>query len=260
MDRHSTRRSAQTQTQKISFRSEARWASSMGEPPACLGHYAVGDKQCDGAPCIWRTGCGLYQQRCNKLGIQPDDEKGLLGGVRPLIPMLYALIKQNSTSVRKSTPEHRIAWDRFLRALLTQLPVEIAPTRELAEWGQLYVYANKKDKKSDLPQFWAVSIRYGREPRGDSSLLRFFPRPIHVIEPTVQWRSSVERVFELYPNVRKVARRWRSYANARTRETALKACAVRIYPERIEDVGRLVGRMVRLKQIEPFMGEVWPTD
>ena len=236
-----------------------RWLESLGPVPSCLGSYVPADEQCDGVPCRWRHACDAWTRRCAVLGVDPEQEKRLLGGdVVPLLPLIRALL----TKVPREYEDrrlHRIAWRRFLDAMTGELPPEriLALSWDLAAPGDLFLSARSMGRErrivrdgvpvAAMPRFWAISIKTGPEWEAQSlPLVRFHPKPWTVVEPSVQLRTDLHALLARWPEAERTCRRLRGDAHRqRFQRIDMPTLLVRVLPDRIEDVGRLAGVLVR---------------
>lgn len=234
----------------------AKWAEQLGPIPSCLGSYVIGDSQCDGVPCRWRAGCSVWTARCEHLGVDPEKEKALLGGdTSLLVPQIRALLHLVPRQYADHRL-HRLAWQRFLDSFAGRLPVDrvLAPTFDLASIGDLFVTWRSKGREggkagiSPIPMYWIVALRVGATKGSSLPLLRFWPRPWKVVEPSVQLRIDTSLLLSRWPEAEHCCRRMRADAHLTRRrgpDASMRTILIRVFPDRIEDVGALAGELVR---------------
>ena len=249
----------------------------MGEPPPCLGAYVVGDAQCDGVPCRWRSQCAVYTKRSELLSIDPEKEKALLGGnLEPLYPMIRALL----SVVPKDYEDrrlHRLAWQRFCDALSEELPADriLATSVDLALPGDLFVGWKTKGRErgsaswakggpsaytATLPYFYSVGLKVVPGGKRESyTLIRFYPRPFKVVEVSVALRIGINELLARRPETERTCRRMRGdHDKARfARDPGMKTLLVRVLPDRLEDVGRLCGALIRERAFNDVPARAW---
>lgn len=224
-----------------------RFVREVGAPPDCLGHYLAGHPECDGdLPCGWRAGCRAFLLHCSAFGLDPQVYKAALAP-RTVIEMTFDLLRRDGAVPVQ--PRIRRGWERFRDSIAEALPagIVIQPGRELAAPWELYegAWRDTRHATADLPRAFLLRVR-NEYPRAseDFPVARYWPRFRTRIEPTIELRAELQGIRDRFPQIGAWAMRWTAGGGRR-----IGASAVRVRSERIEDVGRLLVRLLADGQI-----------
>jgi hypothetical protein len=220
--------------------------AELGELPPCIGHYQTGHPECEGPPrkgqpCTWRGACRCYQETCKLRGVDPEVEKGLLSH-KSLIRFVIAIMHTMPSDRSPTQLRAMRAWDRFQAALQDALPgVPLHVRREAAMPGELYVHTwamagNRVRAK-------LVRLCVDLSGQRDVVLCRYWPQFTSKVLPTIDLRAPVRQVLGAYPVALAMATRWRNGSPGGPYHN-LGCSAVGVHPERIEDVARLLARLL----------------
>ena len=220
-----------------------RLVREVGAPPHCLGWYLPGDEQCEGPPpCGWRSGCQIYREFCDARGVNPEDEKRLLT-TDTLTNLVFNLMHEWTPTKGADALRAGRAWDRFLEAFVDVLPVAVHPNESVSLVGDLYVQTWKNPRKRGL--FRTKLIRMKPERKGDRwniPIVRYWPVFSGKVRPTIEIRTDLRQLISEEPRSKELAERWRISGPG---TSPLGAAAIKVYPERIPDVARLVAKLLK---------------
>lgn len=219
----------------------------IGEPPSCLGWYLAGDEECEGPPpCGWRSGCRIYREFSQARGVDPEVEKRLISK-STLSNLVFNLMHEWAPSAGSDSIRASRAWDRFLEAFTDAIPVAVHPNESVSLIGDLYVQTWDNPRKPGM--FRTKLIRVKPERKGDRwsiPIVRYWPIFSSKVRPTIEIRTDLKRLIEREERVRNLAERWRVSGPG---SSSLGAAAVKVFPERIPDLARLVAKLLREGEI-----------
>lgn len=222
---------------------------AIGPMPECAGHYAEGDKECDGKPCSWRAGCQVYREyamaQALRLGVDTD---GYIESEARALPhavktqLVIGLLRHRPVDLPPRQPGHAKGWDRFLEGFRTREPgVSLHASRRHARYGELYIKRWRRGEKDTL----AYIIRVKRPvARDDVSLFRYWLGIKSRVEPDIEIRAPVKVILTAWPHIEQAASRWKGVSR-KTARSRIGARAIGVFAERIEDFGRLCSFLLR---------------
>lgn len=234
-----------------------RFRKAQGDAPACLGHYAAGDPECDGVPvCTWRGGCRSLRDWAAQVGADVEAVKANTPS-RAVVSLVFDLLQAHQPSFSAGRDRNVRAWALFLEAFQDTLPatIVVAPTRDAAVDGDLYVHPWYDAGKVAA---WQIKQRtLAKDPRKDPILVRYWAGRHGRVLPRIELRAEVEAVLGKWPAIAMAAQRWAHVGKAGLRNTGKMRCsAINVRPERIPDFGRLAAGLL-LHNMVKDMGR-WP--
>lgn len=216
-------------------------------PPVCVGHYALGDAECDGVArgprCTWRGCCRVYKDLCQQRGLDPEVEKRVLppDDLRHLIFRAAHWLLPADRSVLQIRAAR--GWERFYSALGDALgAVPLHPTGTTVMPGEVYVATWAAP--GGLFRAKVLRARLGVNSRTDVVLAKYWPVFKAKVEPTIDLAAPLADLLAAYPVALDMAARWRVGSPGGDRHS-IGASAVRVMPERIEDMARLLVRLIQ---------------
>lgn len=230
--------------------------------PKCLGHYEMAHPDCDGnPPCSFKPACRSLQDYLRRIGATVDATKSS-SSEDTLRYLAWASLHGEGSRKSSDYKRHWLMWNRFVEAFRLALPsgTQIVPKRELAIPNEIYVALDRANRdRSGLPASFKVSVKSYSTSSVDCPILRLWPRPLSVVEPTVSLRCTPEKLLARYPEVRSICRRVEGrlsdIRSNTTNNVALDTSLRRIYPEYVEDVARLAARMLLAGELTDM---TWP--
>jgi hypothetical protein len=217
--------------------------------PDCIGHHEPGHPECDGAPCRWAAGCGVYQinaqVRAATLG---TDAIGYIELEKKMLPkaalraVVIELLRAKPIVRNERDPRHKAGLRRFLEAFEAADPgVALHGNRRVADHGEL-VWSGAGSKRE--PVTYVVKIRGASY---DLPLFRYHLGKKSRVEPSIEMRAPVRAVLAAFPAIEYAAKRWTGVGWRRRQVPKFRvgATAVGVFSERVEDFGRLCAALLR---------------
>jgi len=222
-----------------------RFSRTVGEAPACVGHYAAGDVECDGMPpCLWRGPCRAIRDWAATVQV---DVAVFLDHTptSTVLNLAFDLIRISGWSFSKGRDRNARAFGLFLEAFQEALPatVTIAPNLEAAVDGDFYV-AEWKYKKV-MTDCWMLRYRRIDQSR-DPVLFRYYPGRMGRVTPSIELHAPLDLVLRKWPQITPACVRWSPCRRDRRgwQSAAGWACAHNVRADRIPDFGRLAAALL----------------
>jgi hypothetical protein len=225
---------------------------ALGKMPECVGHYEIGDRQCDGAPCTWRAGCQTYREHADRRARAYDVSlENFIAEEAAAMPhtvrtsLVIGLLRNKPADHPPRSPGHASGWDRFKTAFeSTGHGVSLYAKRPMSRQGELFIHTwKRRGGGKPIDDVHVVKVKFPI-PRDDVALLRYWLAIKSRVQPDVEIRAPVRAIFKASKYIEAAATRWRGAARQDWR-SRIGARAVGVFAERIEDMGRLCGTLLR---------------
>lgn len=220
--------------------------------PSCVGHYAVGDLECNGADgvsmCAWRPLCAKYKQVCQMRRVDPEVEKEVLGPAGLVHVLQGVTLAQAPRDKELMQAQSMRSWPRLLQAFRDAMPnLIVSPSQPAALLGELYEsHWMHKDGVAIRCKLLCVKVNLAGSL--DFALLRFWPARARKSLPIIEMRTDVLQFLQHYPAMEKRAWRWSDVGHG-GRLAYMGCAAYAVELAHVADFGRLLAAELRAGRI-----------